>query len=190
MLKEHVAGSTVPPSVDPPAATRREDTPGPPLIGVRNVPGRVIMRLRTNGQLGARTIRCFRSHIEGSVATHPPDDFGLGPGFDRQGANTSAQRRAPFTSARGVCEPADLSGVHATVSRPIPSMATGGSRRDCLRSFECGPIWRAHSIHGVGKVLGEVLHLELRFRTLGGDAIAEHRQTEGTRRRHPRRFSP
>src|SRR5437870_5961280 len=45
-------------------------------------------------------------------------------------------------------------------------------------------------VHGVGQVLGEVLHLELRFGALGGDAVAEHRQAEGARRRDPRRLGP
>ena len=42
------------------------------------------MKLRPGGQLGTRTIRRFRSDMEGSVTTHPPRDFALDPGFDRQ----------------------------------------------------------------------------------------------------------
>src|SRR2546429_1736296 len=45
-------------------------------------------------------------------------------------------------------------------------------------------------VHGVGQVLVEVLHLELRFGALGGDAVAEHRQAEGARCRDPRRLGP
>src|SRR5438094_4790080 len=50
--------------------------------------------------------------------------------------------------------------------------------------------FRGRPIHRVGQVLGEVLHLKLRFRALGGDAVAEHRQAEGARRRDPRRLGP
>src|ERR1700736_2849018 len=38
----HVASRTVPPRMEPPAASRREDEPGAPLIGIRDVPGRAV----------------------------------------------------------------------------------------------------------------------------------------------------
>src|SRR5229473_7457719 len=85
-VEEHVAACTVPPSVDAPAAGRREDEPGSPLVGIRDVPAGAVMRLRPESQLSARSIRGFRSNIEGSVTSHPPHDFGLGPGFDRHGS--------------------------------------------------------------------------------------------------------
>src|SRR5467141_1661507 len=56
------------------------------------------------------------------------------------------------------------------------------------------PAWllsrRASPVHGVGQVLGEVLYPQLRFRALGGNPVAEHRQAEGTGRRHARRLGP
>src|SRR2546430_15102920 len=83
-VEKHVASATVTPGVDPPTTGRRENKSGPPFIGVRNVPGRAIMRLRSKGQLSARSIRRFGSDIELSVASHSPDDFCLSPGLDRQ----------------------------------------------------------------------------------------------------------
>src|SRR6202023_3577071 len=50
--------------------------------------------------------------------------------------------------------------------------------------------FRGRPVHRVCQVLGEILHLELRLGTLGGDPIAEHRQAEGTGRRHPGRLGP
>src|SRR6266576_165441 len=81
-VEKHVASASVTPGVDPPTTGRGENKSGPPFIGVRNVPGRAIMRLGSKGQLSARSIRLFGSDIEGTVATHSPDDFGLGSGFD------------------------------------------------------------------------------------------------------------
>src|ERR1700687_120450 len=73
----HIASRTVPPGVDPPAAGRWEDKPGAPLVGVRDVPGRAVMKLGAEGQLSAGSIHRFRPNVEGTMATHPPDDLGL-----------------------------------------------------------------------------------------------------------------
>src|SRR5438128_6359545 len=59
-----------------------------------------------------------------------------------------------------------------------------------VRQLDGRPVRRAHPIHCVGQVLGEILHLELRLRAFGRDAVAEHRKAEGTGGRHPRRLSP
>src|SRR5437868_6950390 len=44
--KKHIASRTVPRCVDPPAASRRKDKSGAPLVGVWDVPGRAAMELR------------------------------------------------------------------------------------------------------------------------------------------------
>src|SRR5260370_40192335 len=108
----------------------------------------------------------------------------------------------------GVADPIALSGTHATLRSPAAKNIESPYPRRLrpivdhqyyrswpppvprLSSFYRGRIHRTHPVHRVGEVLGEILHLELRFRALGGNPVAEHRQAEGTGGRHPGRLSP
>src|ERR1700737_1209676 len=72
-----------------------------------------------------------------------------------------------------------------------PKRSAPAERGCCVASRALRPSGlRAYPVHRVGQILGEILHLELRLGTLGGDPIAEHGQAERTGGRHPRRLRP
>jgi len=96
----HVASDGASRCMDPPAASRWEDEPSAPLVGIRDVPVRARVKFWPERELGTGPIGRFRSNIEGATATHPPDDFGVGTSFDRH----RSEDERPQAGALHLCE--------------------------------------------------------------------------------------